>query len=99
MAITIISLGVALAVLVTALWWVRTHSVSRHSSEARCRRDIKALRRTSQARSSGRRPEDVWSAGADPDPAQSRGKKTVAWVALGAVGGGCGGCGGCGCGG
>jgi hypothetical protein len=43
--------------------------------------------------------DDVWSAGTDPDPAQSRAKKSVAGVAVGTVGGGCGGCGGCGCGG
>lgn len=96
MQITVISLGAALAVLAMSLWWARAHRASGQSSEARCRRDIRALRRTSRKQSARRCPDDVWSAGADPDPAQSRAKKTVARVTLGAVGGGCGGCGGCG---
>ncbi len=100
---TFIALGVALVVLGTSLRWARTRRASRESREAQCRRDIQALRRESQARAAGQGNVDiVWSAGADPDPAQSRAKKSVAWVAIGTVscgggcGGGCGGCGGCG---
>ena len=98
MQFTIIALGVALAVLVMLVWRARARRSSRASQEAQCRRDIQALRRTSQARIAGHSSDDVWSAGADPDPAESRAKKTVAWVAIETVGG-CGGCGGCGCGG
>ena len=54
--------------------------------------------RIRQLRGAAPTADDVWSAGADPDPAQSRAKKTSAWLAIGSVGG-CGGCGGCGCGG
>ncbi len=100
---TLIALGVALVVLGTSLRWARARRASRESREVRCRRDIQALRRKSQARAARHGNVDtVWSAGANPDPAQSRGKKTVAWVAAGTVscgggcGGGCGGCGGCG---
>ena len=96
MQFTIIALGVALAVLVVSMCWIRCRN--QKDPQARCRRDIQALRRTSQPRSKVSGSDDIWSAGADPDPAQSRAKKTVAWVAVGAVGG-CGGCGGCGCGG
>ena len=49
--------------------------------------------RIRQSRGLARTADDVWSAGADPDPAQSRAKKTSAWLAIGSVGG-CGGCGG-----
>ncbi len=103
MQYTIIALGVALTVLGMSLWWARTRRVSEGSLEARCRRDIQALRRTSLSRSDSRSPgsgaEDIWSAGADPDRAPSRAKKAVSWMVIGTVGGGCGGCGGCGCGG
>jgi hypothetical protein len=94
----IIALGVALAVLGMSLWWVRNRRASQESLEARCRRDIQALRRTSHARSPGFSADDIWLAGAEPDPAQSRAKKSASWLAIGTVGGGCGGCGGCGCG-
>ena len=99
MQFTIIALGVALAVLVMSLWWARARGAKREHLEARCRRDIQVLRRTSRSRNAARRSDDVWSAGAVADPAQSRAKKAVAWVAIGSVDGGCGGCGGCGCGG
>jgi hypothetical protein len=102
MQYTIIALGVALAVLGMSLWWARKRSASRESLEARCRRDIAALRRTSHSRSPGFSMDDIWSAGAEAVPAQSHAKKSVSWLAIGTAGvscGGCGGCGGCGCGG
>ncbi len=98
MAYTIIALGVALAVLGMSLWWARNRRASQAGMEARCRRDIQALRRTSHSRSPGFSAVDIWSAGSEPDPAQSRGKKSVADVAIGTMGVSCGGCGGCGCG-
>jgi hypothetical protein len=98
MQYTIIALGVTLAVLGMSLWWARNRRASQESAEARCRRDIAALRRTSHSRSPGFSADDIWSAGAEPDPAQSRAKKSVSWLAIGTAGVGCGGCGGCGCG-
>jgi uncharacterized membrane protein YccC len=99
MGYTTIALGVALAVVI--IWLGRAWTRRARNPEARCRRDIAALRRTDQTRDVDSGSEHVWSAGAgtDADPAQSRAKKTTAWVATGAAGGGCGGCGGCGCGG
>jgi hypothetical protein len=79
MQFTIIALGVALAVLVMSLWRARTRGANREHLEARCRRDIQVLRRTSQSRNGAHRSDDVWSPGADADPAQSRAKKAVAW--------------------
>lgn len=99
MQYTFIALGVALAVPAMSLWWARTRRASQESLKSRCRRDIQALRRTSESRGADHNNvDDVWSAGAGPDPAQSRAKKSVAWLAIGSAGG-CGGCGGCGCGG
>lgn len=99
MQVTIIALGVALAVLAMSLWWARSRRANRENLEAHCRRDIQVLRRTSESRKATRRYDDVWSAGKDTDAAQSHAKKGVAWVAIGSVEVGCGGCGGCGCGG
>ncbi len=98
MQYTIIALGVVLAVLIISLGRAWTRRA--RNTEERCRRDIAALRSTSRARGAVRAHQgDVWSAGADPDPAQSRAKKKTSWVAIGAASFGCGGCGGCGCGG
>jgi hypothetical protein len=93
MQITIIALGVVLAMLVTSLWWAQSRWVKRRTSEAGCRRDIQALRLASYSRSKGRRSEDVWLAGADTESSHAGSKKAVAWVAIGSVSGGCGGCG------
>jgi uncharacterized membrane protein YccC len=94
-----IALGVvlALAMLVMLVWRGRVRRLNGDDPEARCRRDIEALKRRHQTRASGVR-SDIWEAGAPADPSHSRSKKAATWVALGSVGG-CGGCGGCGCGG
>jgi len=94
-----IALGaaLALAVLVVLVWRGRVRRLNGENPEARCRRDIQALRRGHRTRGSGLRSEDVWEAGAPSDAPHSRAKKAVTWVAVGSVG--CGGCGGCGCGG
>ena len=94
----IITLCAALAVLVMVVRRARVRHLNVENPEERCRRDIQALRRGHRIRTTGRRSDDVWSAGAASGSAHSRAKKAAAWVALGSVGG-CGGCGGCGCGG
>jgi hypothetical protein len=91
----IIALGVTLAVLV---WRRRARRLNGENPEGKYRRDIQTLRRGHRVRGTGRRSEDVWSAGAASEPAHSKAKKAATWVALGSVGS-CGGCGGCGCGG
>jgi len=97
LSVVIIALGVALA-LAVLVWRGRVRRLNGENPEERYRRDIQAVRRRSKIRVTERRSGDVWSAGAESDPPQSRAKKTAAWVALGSTGG-CGGCGGCGCGG
>jgi hypothetical protein len=97
MVYAIIALGAALAMAALTVW-VRTRRTTPKGREAQCRRDIQALRRTSRSQGAAHAVTDIWSAGADPDSAPSRAKKSVSWVAIGTVGG-CGGCGGCGCGG
>ena len=93
----IVAVGVALAVAVV-VWRGRVRRPNRENPEARCRRDIQALKRRRENPVTGPSSEDIWDAGARSDASPSRGKKAATWVALGAVGG-CGGCGGCGCGG
>jgi hypothetical protein len=93
----IVAVGVALAVAVV-VWRGRVQRLNRENPEARCRRDIQALKRRRQNLITRPGSEDVWDAGAPPDAPHSRAKTAATWVALGAVGG-CGGCGGCGCGG
>ena len=92
-----IALGVvlALAVLAMLVWRWRSRDLNGENPEARCRRDIHALRHGHRPPSSALRSDDVWEAGAPSDPPHSRAKKAVTWVAAGTVGG----CGGCGCGG
>jgi hypothetical protein len=93
----IVAVGVALAVA-AVVWRGRVRRLHRENPEARCRRDIQALKHRRQKLVTGPSSEDVWDAGAPSDPPHSRTKKAATWVAMGAVGG-CGGCGGCGCGG
>jgi hypothetical protein len=90
----IVAVGVALAVA-AVLWRGRVRRQHRENPEARCRRDIQALKRRRQNLVTGPSSEDVWDAGAPSDATSSRAKKAATWVALGAVGG-CGSCGGCG---
>jgi hypothetical protein len=88
----IVALGVALAVA-AVVWRGRV----RHGEnpEARCRRDIQALKRRRHNLVTGPTSDDIWDAGVSSDASPSRAKKTATWVTMGAVGG-CGGCGGCG---
>jgi hypothetical protein len=95
LGVVITALALALAVLV---WRGRIRRLNGENPEDRYRRDIHAVRRGRKIRAAERSSGDVWSAGAESDPPQSRAKKATAWVALGSTGG-CGGCGGCGCGG
>jgi hypothetical protein len=97
LSVVIIALGVALA-LAVLVWRGGVRRLNSANPEERCRRDIQAMRRGREIRVTERGSGDVWSAGAESDPAQSRAKKATAWVALGSTAG-CGGCGGCGCGG
>ena len=82
----IVALGVALA-LGALVWRVRHREPV--TAEARCRKDIQALKRS-------RHTAAVWSAGADSTNTHSRATKAGAWMSFGAVSasGGCGGCGG-----
>lgn len=84
LSIVLAALGVWLA-LATLAW-------RRHRS------DIQNLKRRRPTPVKTSRSEDIWSAGAAPDPSYSQSKQATTWVTIGAVGG-CGGCGGCGCGG
>ena len=93
----IVAVGGALAVAIV-VWRGRVRPLNRENPEARCRRDIAALKRRRQNFVAGAGSDDVWDAGTTSDAPHSRAKKAATWVALGAVGG-CGGCGGCGCGG
>ena len=95
----IMTVGAALAVaaLVLLVWRVRVRRLNGASLEARYRRDVRGIRLDAN-RLVGPRPDDVWSAGAAPNPPHSKKKKAVAYVAMASTGG-CGGCGGCGCGG
>jgi hypothetical protein len=93
----IVVVGVALAVS-AVVWRGRVRRLHRENPEARCRRDIQALKRRRQNLVTGSSSEDIWDAGAPSESSPSRAKKAATWVTLGAVGG-CGGCGGCGCGG
>jgi hypothetical protein len=94
----IVAVGVTLAVAVVVCRG-RVRRLNSANPEARCRRDIRALKRRRQNLVTGPSSEDVWEAGAPSgDAPHSRAKKAATWVALGAVSG-CGGCGGCGCGG
>lgn len=97
---SLITVGVVLAlgIFVMVAWRKRTRRLTHLDPEARCRRDIQAMRRRSTNRTTGRDSSDVWAAG-ETAPEHSRGKQAVAWIAVASVSGGCGGCGGCGCGG
>ena len=70
-----------LAVLATVLRRLAAGANS-DGAEERCRRDIKALQRSRRSRA-GVDAADVWSAGADADPSQSRARKAVAFGTIG----------------